>query len=97
MLTLVAIGLALVGVAAGVRGVAGLVRALRDADDARAPLTLVRGIRGIVVAVAAGALAAGLVLDQTWLLVFGGVFLAEELYETGVVALVLRADAAAPR
>jgi NhaP-type Na+/H+ or K+/H+ antiporter len=30
------------------------------------------------------------VLAQTWLLVFGGVFLAEELYETGVVALVLR-------
>jgi NhaP-type Na+/H+ or K+/H+ antiporter len=27
---------------------------------------------------------------QTWLLVFGAVFLAQELYETGVVALVLR-------
>ena len=39
---------------------------------------------------APAALAAGHVLDQTWLLVFGAVFLLEELYETGVVALVLR-------
>ena len=44
-----------------------------------------------VVAVAAGALAGGLHFEQTWLLVFGGVFLAEEIYETGVVALILRA------
>ena len=36
------------------------------------------------------ALAAGLLLEQTWLLVFGAVFLAEELYETGVLVLVLR-------
>jgi len=43
------------------------------------------------VGVAAGALASGLLFEQTWLLVFGGIFLAEELYETGVVALILRA------
>ena len=36
------------------------------------------------------ALAAGLLLEQMWLLVFGAVFLAEELYETGVLVLVLR-------
>ena len=34
--------------------------------------------------------AAGLLREQTWLLVFGAVFLAEELYETGVLVLVLR-------
>jgi hypothetical protein len=45
-------------------------------------------------AVASWALAAGLALDETWLLVFGGVFLGEEVYETGVVALVLRARGA---
>ena len=33
---------------------------------------------------------AGLLLEQTWLLVLGAVFLAEELYETGVLVLVLR-------
>ncbi len=41
----------------------------------------------------AWALAAGMVFGQTWLLVFGSVFLAEELYETGVVALILRRQA----
>ena len=36
-------------------------------------------------------LAGGLLLEQRWLLVFGIVFLLEELYETGVAILVLRA------
>jgi hypothetical protein len=49
----------------------------------------------VVVGVAAWALAGGLLFGQTWLLVFGAVFLAEELYETGVVALILRAAARA--
>jgi hypothetical protein len=93
-LAIVATGLALVGLGAGIRGVRLVARALRGADQPSASLTLIRGIRGIVVAVATGALAAGALFDQMWLLVFGAVFLAEELYETGVVALVLRADAA---
>jgi hypothetical protein len=83
---------ALAGMWAGVRGVRRLTQALRGADDPRAPLELIRGIRGIVVAVAVGALASGLVFGQKCLLVFGAIFLTEELYETGVVALVLRAD-----
>jgi hypothetical protein len=45
----------------------------------------------MAVAVSAGALAGGLLFGETWLLVFGAIFLAEELYETGVVALILRA------
>jgi hypothetical protein len=85
-------GLAALGGAwAGGRGIRLLVRGLRGADDPRAPLRVIRGIRGIVVAVAAAALAGGVLFGQTWLLVFGAVFLAEELYETGVIALVLRA------
>jgi len=48
--------------------------------------------RGIVVAVGAAALAGGMLFGQDWLLVFGAVFLAEELYETGVIALILRAS-----
>ena len=90
MLTLVVVLAAAAGAAAGVRGTVLLVRSLRDADDPGASLRLIRGIRGIAVAVGTAALAAGHVLDQTWLLVFGAVFLLEELYETGVVALVLR-------
>jgi hypothetical protein len=82
---------ALGGAWAGGRGVRLLVRGLRGADDPSAPLWVIRGIRGIVVAVAAAALTGGMLFGQTWLLVFGAVFLAEELYETGVIALVLRA------
>ena len=48
----------------------------------------------MIVPIAAAALAGGILFAQTWLLVFGGVFLAEELYETGVVALILRRSSA---
>jgi hypothetical protein len=94
-MTLVALAVlvALGGVWAGARGVGLVARALRDADQPGASLTLIRGLRGIAVSVATAALAAGMLFDQRWLLVFGAIFLAEELYETGVVALVLRADA----
>ncbi|PYO46345.1 MAG: hypothetical protein DMD84_26290 [Candidatus Rokuibacteriota bacterium] len=82
--------LAIGGVWAAVHGARLLVRAVRRADDPASSLRAVRGIRGLVIGVAAWALAAGLLLEQTWLLVFGAVFLAEELYETGVLVLVLR-------
>jgi hypothetical protein len=36
-------------------------------------------------------LAVGTVLGQVWLVVFGALWLAEEIYETGVLALILRA------
>jgi hypothetical protein len=38
-------------------------------------------------------LAVGTVLGQVWLVVFGALWLAEEIYETGVLALILRAGA----
>jgi hypothetical protein len=81
------------GAWAALYGARLVTRAVRRADAADASLTLMRGIRGVVVAVAAWALAGGLLLAQTWLLVFGAVFLAEELYETGVVVLILRRSA----
>jgi hypothetical protein len=81
------------GAWAALYGARLVTRAVRRADDADASLTLIRGIRGVVVAAAAWALAGGLLLAQTWLLVFGAVFLAEELYETGVVVLILRRSA----
>jgi uncharacterized membrane protein HdeD (DUF308 family) len=93
-----AVLVALVGTAALCRGVALFLRALRRTDDPDSSLWLIRGIRGIVVAVSAASLVAGLLVASTGLLVFGAVFLGEELYETGVVALVLRgarSDAAA--
>jgi hypothetical protein len=82
--------LAVAGACAAAHGARLTARALRRADEPSSSLTLIRGIRGLVVGVAAWALAGGMLFAQTWPLVFGGVFLVEELYETGVVALILR-------
>ena len=87
---LVAGTLVILGGMAAVHGARLATRAVRDSGDVASSLWLIRGIRGLVVAIAAWALAAGLLLTQTWLLVFGAVFLTEELYETGVVIAVLR-------
>ncbi len=76
----------LVGILAAARGARTLARGLREAR----PLDVVRGIRGFVIALAAAAFAAGVFLAQTGLIVLGAVFLAEELYETGVLALIIR-------
>jgi hypothetical protein len=81
------------GAWAGVRGVRLLGRGLRHGDDPSAPLWIVRGLRGIIVAICTAAVALGTFLGQVWLVVFGTLWLAEEIYETGVLALILRAGA----
>jgi hypothetical protein len=86
-----AIMAAAVGVWASVRGVRFLRRGVLDAGDPAASRWVVRGLRGLVVAIAAAALAGGLVLELPWLLAFAAVFLAEEIYETSVLALIVRA------
>ena len=78
--------LLLVGVLSAAHGTRRLVRGL---DEAK-PLDVVRGIRGWVIAIATGALAIGLLWAQTGCLVFAGIFLAEELYETGILAAIIR-------
>ena len=85
-------GMAVVGSAwAAARGIRLLLRGVRSREDPSAPLWVIRGLRGLIVAVCAMAIAAGIVLEQRWLLVFGCLWLAEEIYETGVLALILRA------
>jgi hypothetical protein len=79
---------------AGVRGTRLLVRGIRSSAEPEAPLRVIRGLRGIIVAICAAAAAAGLLLEARWLLIVGGLWLAEEIYETGVLALILRAGAA---
>lgn len=92
---LVLAALAVLGGAwAGARGVRLLARGLTHGEHPSAPLWVVRGLRGIIVAICMAALAVGTVLGQVWLVVFGGLWLAEEIYETGVLALILRAGAA---
>jgi hypothetical protein len=83
---LAAVLLALVGTLSAVRGARAVARGLREARS----LELVRGIRACVVALAAAAFAAGALLAHGGLVVLGLVFLAEELYETGVLALIIR-------
>jgi hypothetical protein len=87
-----AIALILVATGLGGRGLQLLGRGGRRAGEDAAPLWIARGLRGLVVAIGALSLAGGLLLEQTWLLVFGTIFLAEEIYETGVLILLLRAD-----
>ncbi|HXH82752.1 MAG TPA: hypothetical protein VNN07_07470 [Candidatus Tectomicrobia bacterium] len=85
---------AFLGAWAGARGIGLLARGLAEAERETSSLDVIRGIRGVAVAVGTVALAGGLLLEQRWLLAFGLVFLLEELYETGVVLLVLRASGA---
>ena len=75
------------GVLFAVRGSRRLGRGLTEAGS----LDVIRGLRGWVVAASMASLAAGVLAAETGFLVFGAIFLAEELYETGVVALVIRA------
>ena len=79
--------LLLVGVTSATHGTRRLMRGLRHAR----PLEVVYGIRASVIALAAVAFAGGVLLAQTGLVVLGGVFLGEELYETGLLAAIIRA------
>ena len=73
----------------GWRGLRRMRRGLRES----ASLELVRGIRGLVTAAAVAVFALALLTGERGLIAFAAVFLAEELYETGVLVLILRASA----
>jgi hypothetical protein len=88
---LVLAGLAVLGGAyAGIRGVRLLARGLRGGEDPSAPLWVIRGFRGLIVAICLTSLAVGALLGIHWLVVVAALWLAEEVYETGVLALILR-------
>ena len=79
------------------QGTRRLIEGLRQADHPYGALWLVRGIRGWIVALALGATAAGLLYAKAWVVIITTLILAEELYETGVVSLALRAGGKAVR
>jgi len=54
------------------------------------PLDLIRGIRLLVLALVAGLGAVALVSETLGFAIVGALILAEELYETGVVAAIIR-------
>jgi len=72
----------------GWRGLRRMRRALRECES----LELVRGIRGLVTALAVAVFALALLTGERGLLAFAAVFLAEELYETGVLVLIIRSS-----
>ena len=78
--------LALAGICAALRGARLVCRGLRQASS----LDVVRGIRMAVVALAAGFFALSLLSANTGFLVLGALVLGEELYETGLLAVVIR-------
>jgi hypothetical protein len=73
------------------QGARQLAKGLSEVNHPASALRVVRGIRGVIVAVSLAALSGGVWFASTGLLVFGVIFLAEELYETGVLLLTLRA------
>ncbi len=74
----------------GWRAVRHLARALREPGRSDSSIRLVRGIRALILAVSAVALALGIVYESRATVIIATVFLGEELYETGVILLALR-------
>ena len=76
----------LIGAGLGVAGARRIVRALGHAQ----PLDLIRGIRMVILAVVSMICATAIASGLSGLFVLAGVFLAEELYETAIVAAIIR-------
>jgi hypothetical protein len=96
LLTVLLLLAVVAGLCAGVRGGRLLVRGLRGGEDPAAPLWVIRGFRGIIVAICLVALAIGTFLGARWLVLVAALWLAEEIYETGVLALILRSGQPGP-
>jgi hypothetical protein len=83
---LIAAALVLFGAWACVHGARMVGRGL----SCGAALDVIRGIRFAIYALVSGFFALGLVSARTGFITFGAIILAEELYETGVLALLVR-------
>ena len=82
--------LSAVAIAAAWRGTHLFRLVLRGKSRSERPLWLTRGIRAEIVSTAAIILALGIWFELRWLVIFGVIFLLEELYETGFVILAIR-------
>jgi hypothetical protein len=68
----------------------GSVRLVARGVRLARPLDIIRGIRLLVVALAASLAAVGAASAKLGFVVVGAIILAEELYETGLVAAIIR-------
>ena len=82
----IAIALVVFGIWSGARG----ARMVSDGLAGASALELIRGIRFAIFALVAGFCTVGVVSGRTGFITFGAIILAEELYETGVLALFVR-------
>jgi hypothetical protein len=87
---LVVDGLIVLATVFGWRAVRHLAGALREPDRDDSSIRLVLGIRAFIIAVTSVAFALAIVYGSRATMLIAAVILAEELYETGVVLLVLR-------
>jgi len=81
MTTLAAIALATLGLLLVGRALPQLRRALTDREHPESPERLLTSLRRLIVGTALSVVAAGVLSGQSWLLLFGLVFLVEEVVE----------------
>ena len=83
-------GLIVLAAVLGWRALRQLERALRHSGEEDSSIWLIRGIRALIAAAASAAFALGVVYESRATIIIAAVILGEELYETGVVLLILR-------
>lgn len=83
-------GLIVLAAVFGWRAVRHLARALRAPERDDSSVRLIWGIRALIIAATSLAFALGILYDSRATILIAAVILAEELFETGVVLLVLR-------
>lgn len=89
---LIPFALVLLGIAFAWRGAGLLCRLWRSREHRDSAFWLIRGARDLIVAISCACVSAGLYASSRGLLWFGIAFLLEELYETGLVLLILKWD-----
>ena len=80
-----------------IRGNRLVAQGLRNPGHPRQTLWVVRGFRRGISAIATAFFAGGFYFHETWPLIFGAVFLGEELLETGIMIFVLKKGEKAER
>jgi hypothetical protein len=83
-------GLVVLAAVFGWRAIRHLSPVFRDPDHRDASVRLIRGIRAVILAATSLVFALGIAYESKAMLLIAAVILGEELYETGVVLLILR-------
>ena len=90
MRLLIVDGLIVIAAVLGWRAVCHLAYVLRDTGAEDSSARLIRGIRALIMAAASVAFALGILYGSRGTMLIAAVILGEELYETGVLLLILR-------